>query len=55
MSGDCSADDDEDGDDAERATSVMSMIADVVLIVVLKLLCDCDVVGCGELLCCVGY
>ena len=34
---------------------VMSMIAGVVLIVVLKLLCDCDVVGCGELLCCVGY
>jgi ankyrin repeat protein len=22
---------------------------------VLKLLCDCDVVWCGELLCCVGY
>ena len=34
---------------------VVSMIADVVLFVVLKLLCDCDVVGCGELLCCVGY
>ena len=34
---------------------VMSMIADVVLVVVLKLLCDDDVVWCGELLCCVGY
>ena len=34
---------------------VMSMIADVVLFDVLKLLCDCDVVWCGELLCCVGY
>ena len=35
--------------------SVMSMIAVVLLFVVLKLLCVCDVVGDGELLCSVGY
>ena len=35
--------------------SVMSMIAVVLLFVVLKLLCVCDVVGGGELLCCVEY
>ena len=33
---------------------VMRMIADAVLFDVLKLLCNCDVVGCEELLCCVG-